>query len=345
MIPKLGPHALANTEPVRRWSANAPIVKQAFGLDVLQAAKAANPSVIAVCRPFHMLRTDSGQAAAAEIIGFYQSKGFAPDYTELWNECDELDQNVGSGCGPGGVYRGGLERRVVLTAEATAVLNAAGYQVAGFSFSERSPGPADIAFLVANGWAGVQALALHEYWFGPPPFPREGTLRYRQIREWAGGNTPPIIITECGRHYDGPQDWGWQKTELAGNPQGYVNELAAYAAELARDGYVIGGTVFTNDYSGGDWDLKGFNTDPLVPYIVGDGVIIPPPGPSLVGIVAGLLLGSAAVALFALDLAGITGEIRVGPVRRQFLGPEVEEVPALELEPGQPIPPGYEVVG
>lgn len=334
-LDKLGPHALANTEPVRRWAAQAPIVKGAFdgGVDVVRAAKAANPSVITVYRPKWMLRTDSGQLAAQEVIEFYRSKGFIPDYTELWNEGDEIGQRLGNG----------LERRLQLHQEAVGILNAAGIQVAGFSFSERNPGPDDIAFLAANGWGGVQALALHEYWFGPPPFPREGTLRYRQIREWAGGNTPPIIITECGRHYAGPNDWGWEKTELAGNPQGYVNELAVYAGELARDGYMIGGCVFTNDYPGGDWDNRGFNTDPLVDYIL-DGVSFKPP-PTVVGLAVGLLLGGAAVALLALDLAGVTGEIAVGPVRRQFMGPEIVEVPALELEPGQPIPPGYEVVG
>ncbi len=351
MLDLLGPHALADTAAVRRWSGSARIVKQAFGTSVLKAAKDANPNLLTVCRPIWQLTTDSAAAAAGDIISFYQAHGFTPDYTELWNEGDELGQNLGHG----------LERRVALTAQAVSILSGAGIKVAGGSHSVGQPQQADIQYWVDNGWAGMHVLALHEYWFDPAyggcgsGFDGFCALRYRMIRQWASGNTPPIIITECGRHASGPEDWGWTKAGISA--QTYVNELEAYSRELAQDSYIIGANVFTNASPGTEWDNRGFNTDPLVDLIVGaapgpgpgpgpgpepppggGGVILPVSG-GLVGLMAGVLVGGALAVIAALEIAGVRGKITIGEEERQFLGPE--EVPVLELEPGQPIPPGF----
>lgn len=189
----IGPHGIIPTAPALRWAEHSSIVKQAFGVNALVAAKAANPNILTVCRPIWMLRTDSGVDAAFDIIEFYRlHEGFVPDLTELWNESDEVGQNLGSG----------LERRLELHQEAVPVLHAAGIKVAGFSFSEGQPQLDDVEYLVAHDWAGVDALALHEYWFEAPPagFDTWHALRYRRIKEWAGATCPQIIITECGRH-------------------------------------------------------------------------------------------------------------------------------------------------
>lgn len=252
----IGPHALGRTDAIIRWCKKTGIVKQAFDTNVLKEAKQNNPTILTICRPKWMLRTDSGIEAAKEIIQFYKDHQFIPDYTELWNESDEIGQNLGNG----------LERRLELHQEAVPVLRDAGIAVAGFSFSVGQPQPNDIAYLEANNWAGIPILALHEYWFQPPPFDTWTALRYRRI------TSIPIIITECGRHYNGSEDWGWKACGITA--QEYANELNQYSSELEKDG--VKGVVFTSGNS--MWD--SFNTDPLVdlikgvemPYLVGTGI-------------------------------------------------------------------------
>src|SRR3990167_2270404 len=129
----IGSHVLRRTDATMRWALHTKIIKQAFGADVLKEAKQLNPSITTICRPIWMLTTNAIQAANS-IISKYNEWNFIPDYTELWNESDELGQNLHIG----------LERRLELHQIAVPILVAAGIKVAGFSFSVGQPQQADI---------------------------------------------------------------------------------------------------------------------------------------------------------------------------------------------------------
>jgi len=312
---KLGPHGLATTGPGLLWASRANCVKQAFGVDLLRNAQA---GALRVCRPIWRLRVDSGAEAARDIIRLYDSWDYRPPITELWNEGDEVGQRLGNG----------LERRVQLTAEAVAIMHANGLKVAGFSFSTGVPEPADWAYVKSQGFAGVDYLAIHEYW-GPEGFSTWNALRYRRVHEWLGGSHPPFIVTECGRDAVEGGTSGWKLAGITGAQ--YVNELLAYDAQLSADPYVLGATVFT---TGGGYDWGNFDVDDLVPLIIGSVPPPPPPGPGDQGglaLVLGVLALSTAGLLLLTRLTTEGGELRVTDLR--------------ELNPGEPIPPGYTVIG
>lgn len=183
----IGPHGIIPTAGALRWATHSSVVKQAFGVDLLRAAKAVNPSILTVCRPLWMLRADSGLEAANEVIAFYGRHGFKPDITLLWNERDEIGQRLGQG----------LERRVDLTAEATATLHAEGLKVGGFSFSTGVPEQADWLYIQGRNFADVDVLDIHCY-FSKNGFTLWNGLRWRLIHHWLAGNHPPFIIGETG---------------------------------------------------------------------------------------------------------------------------------------------------
>lgn len=157
MFAKLGPHVLASTSLAMDWARAAPIVKQ---LDVTNALSAAPPGAITIFRKYYKFQdiNRNGADVANEILAALG--GFRPSYAELFNE---WAQRLGNG----------LERHVEFTREAVDVLHRAGVAVAGFSFSTGQPeggfvpnfsGPDDWLYLRDQGFAGVDAIALHEYW-------------------------------------------------------------------------------------------------------------------------------------------------------------------------------------
>jgi hypothetical protein len=109
-------------------------------------------------------------------------------------------------------------------------------------------------------------LGLHEYSAPVMQFGTEGdegwlTLRYRKVYRQhliPAGLDLPLVITECGidgtvgGSHPGPAGQGWKHyvdywaeqgmgTDGAGN---YVEQLAWYDGELAKDDYVVGAAVF-----------------------------------------------------------------------------------------------------
>lgn len=350
---KLGPHAITPTAAGYLWAGRANITKQAFGVYVLRSAQS---GAITVCRPIHALRTDSGAEAARDILRRLDSwGGYQPSYVELWNE-NEAGQRLGQG----------LERRVQLTAEAVQILHAAGIRVAGFSFSTGVPEPDDWAYIRANGFCGVDAIALHEYW-GNQGFSTWNALRYRRVHDWLGGSHPPFIVTECGRDAVEGGAPGWRISGISG--EAYVNELLAYDAHLSADAYVLGATVFTT--GGFDTGWGNFDVDELVGLIIGtgppptryscvDGICVPdpggpyatlaqcqaacvPPGQATAGfpwaLFVGLGMGAVGAAVLLSEYLGVTPEIEM------HLRPGYRLTDVQEIDEDQPVPPGYQIVG
>ena len=107
------------------------------------------------------------------------------------------------------------------------------------------------------------AVAVHAYWStaGLTPW---NALRWRTLPRPGA----PILVTECGRDKvnDGPggtplpsatgDNFGWQAQNIDGDA--YLRELAAYDAELRRDGVL--GVVYTGSPDD-EWARKGFSID------------------------------------------------------------------------------------
>jgi GH25 family lysozyme M1 (1,4-beta-N-acetylmuramidase) len=130
--------------------------------------------------------------------------------------------------------------------------------------------------LMAQGiraYAGL--LGLHEY----GPLDGFNALRYRQVsRELAriGYSGIRMVITECGGDYAGGHTpfrgdyWG-------GDVGRYYREWCApYAAEIARDDYLVGATLFTVGDGAGAWPLFDVNGSGLID-LISAGDTQPPP--------------------------------------------------------------------
>ena len=284
------------------WARVTPIVKQAFGVGALRVAP---DGAVKICRPIWHLRTDSGVEAAREILRQYDAWGYRPPITEFWNEGDEIGQRLGNG----------LERRVELMAEAVQVFHANNLQVAGFSFSVGNPEAEDWQYVREHGFAGVDYLAVHEYW-GPDVNSTWNPLRHRRVHSWLGGVHPPFVITECGRDaVEGGQP-GWLRCGISAEQ--YLTELIAYDYAIQQDPYVIGATVFTAGAAGAEW--RYFDVDTLVPAILGTGPIAEP-----IRLSGWLMLG-------ALAFAAGSAMMLLNTLRPYDI---------LELQEGETIPPGY----
>jgi hypothetical protein len=333
---KLGPHSQLRSEPARQWSSVAArIVKQMDGTDMLAAAP---PGAITIYRRYFGSQdiNSNGMYAANDIIA--NLRGFRPSYVELFNE---TSQRLGQG----------LERHVEWTKEACAVLHANGLYVAGFSFSTGNPGAGyeddtpDWEYLQAHNYGDVDAISMHCYW-GNQGFTEGHALRYRRGHRITNGNHPPFIISETGRDAIEGGQGGWVRDGKS--PEEYLDELSQYNELISQDEYVLGATPFTCAPSS-MWTAVDMDT--LVPTILGTG---PPPGPNppmppnppyppepptpspQPGSPWALIIG-----------LGI-GAIGAGVLLAEYLGyePSLELIvrDVRELEPGQPIPPGYIVL-
>jgi len=246
-VNKLGPHIQLQSSPSYEWARVAPIVKQMDGTNFLQAAPA---GAVTIFRKYYQTQDifRPGGDMANEIMAALG--GFRPTYVELYNEPDHT-------------WGTQLDRLINFTAEATAALHGYGLLVAGFSFSTGNPEDGDWLYIQANGFAGVDALAVHEYW-GNQGFTEWNALRHRRIHNILGGNHPPFVITECGRDAVEGGAPGWIASGVSAEQ--YLGELAQYDQKLSEDSYVIGGTVFTCAPSP-TW--ANFDMDQLVPAIIG----------------------------------------------------------------------------
>jgi len=134
-------------------------------------------------------------------------------------------------------------------------------------------------------------LGLHEYSAPLMQFGVEGdvgwlTLRYRKVYRQhliPAGLELPLVITECGidgtvgSSRPGPNGQGWQHfveywaelglgSDGAGN---YIEQLAWYDSELAKDDYVVGAAIFAINATE-DWrtyDILGEAADILERYL------------------------------------------------------------------------------
>lgn len=235
----IGPHIIRPTEPALAWARVAQIVK---ALDDPSPLTVARPDALRVFRayfPDQDLSRLSPEAAVGVILQRLGGYRHPLLYVELLNECYQRLSE-------------GLADYTAWTQRAAALLHAQGLRVAGFSFSTGNPEVEDWAYLRSQGFAGVDAVALHCYW-GAQGFTPWHALRYRRL--WQPGD-PPLIISECGRDAVEGGKGGWLRDGIG--PEQYVGELLAYARELQKDACVLGATVFT---AGPTPDWEAFDTD------------------------------------------------------------------------------------
>jgi hypothetical protein len=167
----------------------------------------------------------------------------------------------------------------IFEAERTRLLSAAGVRSCVGSFSTGQPAlelwpafyPALQAIREHGGFLGLHEYAAPYMWFASGPHQLqpgvdagdEGwlTLRYRKVyRHYLqpAGLEVPLVITETGidgqvRDRPGPDGRGWQDFGEFWHAEGaasttaegfYVEQLAWYDAELAKDDYVRGAAVY-----------------------------------------------------------------------------------------------------
>ena len=229
------------------WAKRSPVVKQMDGTSALRAAQ---PGAIKVFRKYFASQSlsMSPSQAVSQIVGVLGDYRDPNLYVELFNECYQDGQPLEDYCG--------------WTAEAVTFLHAAGLKVAGFGFSTGNPTvyPDAWLYLQSRGYAGVDAISMHEYWNGKNgQFTEWNALRHRQIHQWTNGNHPAFIITETGADAVEGGPSGWKLCNIDGNT--YIAQLHRYGLELDQDDYVLGATVFGGSPTP-DW--ANFSTDDLV---------------------------------------------------------------------------------
>ena len=269
---KLGLHVIQNNSPwiMEFISRVRPAVVKAVG-DVgwLKEVKRVSPETVTVGRLMATHQNISGdpavaaQAFVAEQLTRYKLNP-GVDYWEGWNEPDPREQ---------------MAWYAAFEAERVRLLAAHGLRAAIGSFSTGVPEFDDfVAFLpaiqAARQHGGI--LSLHEYGAptmdylvgtplpGWPPYPDRGVLALR-YRWWyeellkPRDLVLPLVITEAGidgmlmsGQRPGPDGMGWTEFSdywsqigIGGWSDGYLRQLAWYDAELSRDDYVIGFTIFT----------------------------------------------------------------------------------------------------
>ena len=291
---KLGIHVIQNNDPrIMEFIRNAqPAVVKAVGdLGFLSEVKEVSPRTITIGRIDDIYAQNYGgdpvEAAQDYVNRHLPSYLLNPgvDYWEGWNEPDPNMNNMRW-------YAAYEVERVRLLAQN-------GLKAAIGGFPTGVPEVEEFRLFIpaieaAKQYSGI--LSLHEY--GAPdmlylvgsPLPnRPGyadrgalTLRYRWFYEEyliPQDLVIPLAITEAGvdgiiGNRPGPDGKGWHNFSAywvdAGwgdtGKQAYINQLAWYDAEVRKDGYVIGFTVFTAG------DIKGWETyeiDTILPDLAG----------------------------------------------------------------------------
>lgn len=253
MASKLGPHVIQATSAAQAWATHAPLVKQLDGTTCLRLAPAGSLRVFRAYWPDgEMNARIASMAVAATVADIVQALGgFVPDYVD--GPFNEVAQRQGLG----------LEQHADFMAAFVPAIKAAlpGVKVSGFAFSTGNPGSAafgdrdDFQYLYNRNWCGCDAISLHCY-FGTDGFDSAYALRWRALCSTVPSH-PPIMISECGIDAVPGGAKGWMAAGLSAAE--YVDLLAAYDAELAKDDDVIGATVFT---AGASNDWAAYNTDP-----------------------------------------------------------------------------------
>lgn len=145
------------------------------------------------------------------------------------------------------------------------LMHSAGLQLVGGNLSEGNPGGDEAERRerfqeIARGLAVCDYWSQHCYWVLDYPHPEAGmnewhAFRYRMNERYAAEDgivLPPLLITECGVDGGvvGRPKRGWRT--FCRDRAHYVEQLAAFDAELAKDPYVLTATVFTAGPLG--WD-------------------------------------------------------------------------------------------
>jgi len=250
---KLGGHLRLWDNAGQCWATQTPTVKS---LDVPAYLDLAGGKLSVFRHYFGSQDVNGGGASAADTV-ISALQGRHPSYIEGFNE---VAQTLSSG----------LAQYVVWTRQFVDEAHAHGYKVAGFSWSTGNPGPADWAYCRSQGWAGVDAIAMHAYW-GNQGFTVYNALRFSQL--WQPGD-PPVIVSECGRDAVEGGAAGWMASGLTA--QQYISELESYDQHLQQYSYVLGAHVYTN---GGCPDFCNFEIDPLATVLWGSTCTPPPPPP------------------------------------------------------------------
>jgi len=155
------------------------------------------------------------------------------------------------------------------TVEMARLMHEAGLQYAAYSFSTGNPVHVELWDLLADGLRASDYLALHEY-IAPNEAFSEFDFgmcnRYRQIYARVPENArKPILITECGADYLGQQGF---KGKIS-VPK-YLSMLGQYDAELMKDAYVVGASIYCYGINAPQWktyDIGGDFAKALRDYI------------------------------------------------------------------------------
>jgi hypothetical protein len=162
------------------------------------------------------------------------------------------------------------------------LMHAQGKKCAAYSFSTANP-ELDLWQYLIDGAAACDYLALHEY--DSPRMDRDTNnfcTRYRQVRQLLPAHArKPLIITECGIDggTTGVFDKGWKYFTSAAD---YLEQLKWYDAELMKDDYVIGATIYCFGVDSPRWltfDLTGQMAKILAAYIAATPTPTPPVEP------------------------------------------------------------------
>lgn len=145
------------------------------------------------------------------------------------------------------------------------LMHGAGLQIVGGCLAEGNPGGDDAQRRacfqeIARGLAVCDYWSQHCYWVLDYPHAEAGmnewhAFRYRVNLSYAaeiGLDLPPLLITECGVDGGivGRPKRGWRT--FCQSKAHYMEQLAAFDAELANDPHVLAATVFTAGPMG--WD-------------------------------------------------------------------------------------------
>lgn len=202
------------------------------------------------------IETYNPLAAAQATFGAMQEQvgkmGWLVDVWEGLNEI-AIDEN--------GPVQPKHRRRAQLLSEFNVhmanLMHGAGKKYAAYSFSTGNPNHIELWDELLPGLMASDYLALHEYIFPTQDYqvPDIGMCnRYRKIIErLPAAARRPILITECGADLHGMTgaEGGGYRNKLS-EPK-YWQWLAAYDAELMKDPYVLGATIYTHGASDG-WE-------------------------------------------------------------------------------------------
>lgn len=144
------------------------------------------------------------------------------------------------------------------TIRLTELMHGAGLQLVGGNLSEGNPGGNDTErracfVAIARGLAVCDYWSQHAYWVLDWPHPEAGmnewhAFRYRMNMRYAaeaGITLPPLLITECGVDGGvvGRPKRGWKT--FCRDRAHYMQQLAMFDAELAKDPDVLTANIFT----------------------------------------------------------------------------------------------------